>query len=81
MATIVLEHIKAVELPADWMKQVGAKPNETVRVTIVKESPAAPRTKNTKPNRSFGMWADRENMGDAGEYVTRLRQPRYATQK
>jgi len=81
MATIVLEHVKAIELPADWMKRVGAKPDETVRVTIVRESAATPRTGGVKPNRTFGMWADREDVGDAGEYVTKLRQPRYAVEK
>ncbi len=27
---------------------------------------------------AFGMWADREDMRDVGEYVRRLRAPRYA---
>lgn len=27
---------------------------------------------------AFGMWSDREDMRDVGEYVRRLRAPRYA---
>lgn len=35
---------------------------------------------NTKIEESaaFGMWADREDVRDVGEYVRRLRAPRYA---
>ena len=79
--TIILEHVKASELPTDWIKRIKAKPGETLRVTIVKEVASAKQTKNKKPNRSFGMWADRQDIGDAGEYVRRLRQPRYGTGK
>lgn len=81
MTTIVLEHVKGMELPADWMKRVKAKPNDHVRVTIAKEPPADKRAKSKKPNRSFGMWADRDDIGDAGEYVRTLRQSRVETRR
>ena len=79
--TIVLEHVKASELPADWIKRIKAKPGETVWVTIAKETTTAKRSKNDKPNRTFGMWADRQDIGDVGEYVRKLRQPRYGAGK
>ena len=79
--TIVLEHVKASELPADWIKRIKAKPGETVRVTIAKEITRAKQSKASKPNRSFGMWADRQEIGDAGEYVSQLRQPRHGAGK
>ena len=82
MTTIVLEHVKVAELPADWVKRIRAKPGEMVRVTLDKEiSLPAQTLGKSKPNRSFGMWADREDVGDAGEYVARLRQTRYAMSK
>ena len=78
MATIVLEGVKTADLPADWKKRIKAKPNETVRVTIDREIPAAQPLRQTKPNHTFGMWADRKDIGDAGEYVRALRQARNA---
>lgn len=77
MGTIVLEHVKAGELPAEWLKLINAKPDEIVRVTIAKEAPATAHSKDGKPNSSFGMWADREDIGEASEYVARIRQPRH----
>ena len=79
--TIILEHVKASELPTDWIKRIKAKPGETVRVTIVKEVDNVKQGKARKPNRSFEMWADRQDIGDAGEYVRQLRQPRYGAGK
>ena len=79
--TIILEHVKASELPTDWIKRIKAKPGETLRVTIVKEVASVKRSKARKPNRSFGMWADRQDIGDAGDYVRQLRQPRYGAGK
>ena len=52
-----------------------------MRVTIVKEVDNVKQGKARKPNRSFGMWADRQDIGDAGEYVRQLRQPRYGAGK
>lgn len=84
MATIVLDHVKAAELPADWRKRIKAKPGDLVRVTLDKEVPvrstAAAGGPNA-PNGTFGMWADRTDVGDASEYVATLRQPRRASNK
>ena len=79
--TIILEHVKASESPTDWIKRIKAKPGETLRVTIVKEVASVKRSKARKPNRSFGMWADRQDIGEAGDYVRQLRQPRYGAGK
>ncbi len=73
--------MKVADLPADWVKRLRAKPNETVRVTIDKPASEAQQAKGTKPNHTFGMWADRQDVGDAGEYVRKLREPRYNARK
>ena len=81
MTTVILEHVKVTELPTDWMKRIKAKSSDTVRVTIATEPAAGKSAKVKKPNSTFGMWADRDDIGDAGEYVRRIRQPRYGTAK
>jgi predicted DNA-binding antitoxin AbrB/MazE fold protein len=35
------------------------------------------RRKSLKDYEAFGMWKDREDIGDSVEYVNRLRQPRW----
>ena len=72
--TIILEHVKASELPTDWIKRIKAKPGETVRVTIVKEVASVKRNKTRKPNRSFGMWADRKStrLNSSHERLSRM---------
>lgn len=81
MTTVILEHVKVTELPADWVKRIKAKASDTVRVTIAKEPATSKGIKAKKPNSTFGMWADRQDIGDAGAYVRKLRQPRYSTEK
>jgi uncharacterized FlgJ-related protein len=81
MVTVILEHVKVTELPADWVKRIKAKASDTVRITIAKEPSASKSVKAKKPNNTFGMWADREDIGDVGEYVRKLRQPRYSINK
>jgi hypothetical protein len=74
MASVVLENVKASELPAAWRKRAKVKGDELLTVTIAKrqrETAAKP------PNASFGMWADRTDL-DPIAYVRTLRQPRTA---
>lgn len=32
-------------------------------------------------DKTFGMWADRDDIGDAAEYVRKIRAPRYTLEK
>jgi hypothetical protein len=77
MKTVVLRHIKASELPSAWAERVNAQPHESVTVIIEKEV-AGKTGKAAKPNHTFGMWADREDMADPAAYVQRLRRARVA---
>lgn len=73
MNTVVLKKVKASELPDAWRKHIKAKANELLTVTIE----ATKRDKDSKPNHSFGMWADRDDIGNADLYVQTLRRSRY----
>ena len=72
--TVVLEGVKASELPATWRRRIKAKADEVLTVTIAKHKVARRTVK--KPNATFGMWADREDASDPGAYVRALRAPR-----
>ena len=74
MAAVVLENVKASELPAAWRKRAKVKGDELLTVTIAKRQR---QTAAKKPNASFGMWADRTDL-DPAAYVRTLRAPRTA---
>lgn len=73
--TVVLEGVKASELPEAWRRRVKAKAGEVLTVTIAKHKAAK------KPNATFGMWADREDVSDPAAYVRALRQPRSVSRR
>ena len=74
--TVVIEGVMASELPEAWRQRVKAKGNEVLTVTIAKRKTATVAKTAKKPNATFGMWADRDDIGTGVEYVNRIRQPR-----
>ena len=74
--TVVLENVKASELPEAWRRRVKAKANEVLTVTIAKRMTKSAAKTVKKPNACFGMWADRADANDPAAYVRALRQPR-----
>ena len=76
MGTVVLEGVKASELPAAWRKRVKAKAEELVTVTIARPKPRIAGKRGKRPNATFGMWADRTNISDPAAYVRAARRPR-----
>lgn len=74
MTTLVLEHIPASELPAAWRAKLRVKPTARVRVRIEPEQASAPLAA-TQPtaNPLFGLWRNRDELGDVGAYVRELR--------
>lgn len=70
MSNLVIEHLKAADLPRQWAERLNAKPEETFTVRIEAETPAH----TTKP--AFGLWRDRDDLDDVDEYIRRLREPR-----
>lgn len=81
MSTLVIEHLKASELPQQWALRLQAKPEQTVTVRIETESAASTQAVATETfvtdDPAFGMWRDREDMADVAAYVSKLRAPRY----
>ena len=60
--TVVLEDVKASELPEAWRRRVKAKANEVLTVTIAKRKTKTAAKAAKKPNATFGMWADRTDV-------------------
>ena len=79
--TVVLEGVKAGELPEAWRRRVNAKANEVLTVTIAKRKTKTAVKTAKKPNATFGMWADRADVNDPAAYVRDLRQPRTTSQR
>lgn len=81
MSTLVIEHLKAKDLPEQWAQHLNARPDQTVTVRIETE-PEHIDAKVTEAfvtnDPAFGIWRDREDIGDVKAYVQKLRAPRYA---
>lgn len=79
MSTLVIEHVKASELPQQWAQRLNAKPEQTVTVRIETESEPVARTSAefVTDDPAFGIWRDREDMPDVEAYLRKLRAPRY----
>jgi hypothetical protein len=80
MSTLVIEHLKASELPQQWAQRLKAKPEQTVTVRIETESEQATAEATeafVTDDPAFGIWRDREDMADVEAYVRGLRAPRY----
>ena len=81
MSTLVIEHLKASELPQQWALRLRATPEQTVTVRIETETAASTQAQATATfvtdDPAFGMWRDREDMADVAAYVRKLRAPRY----
>ena len=78
--SVVLENVKAGDLPEAWRKRLKAGAEERLTVTIAKRTSRASASKpraSKRPNASFGMWADRVHI-DPAAYVRALRRPRDA---
>lgn len=80
MTTLVLEHIKANELPALWAQRLRVQPEQTVTVRIDTEIPtgiAAEAVAFVTDDPAFGIWRDRDDLNDVAAFARHLRAPRY----
>lgn len=78
MTTLVIEHLKASELPAQWAQRLNALPEQTVTVRIETEVVASQNTTNfVTDDPAFGIWQDRADMTDVDGFLRNLRAPRY----
>ena len=79
MTTLVIEHIKASDLPMPWAQQLKARPEQKVTVRIETEEVATAKdaAEFVTDDPAFGIWRDRDDMADVDAYLARLRAPRY----
>ena len=79
MSVLVIEHLKASDLPLEWAKRLQVRPEQTVTVHIETESSES--TKETSSfatdDPAFGIWRDYHQTADVTTFVRRLRAPRY----
>ena len=78
MSTLVIEHLKASELPSQWVERLNAKPGQTVTVRIDTEPEATETDADitetfATDDPAFGIWRDREETADVEAYVRKLR--------
>ena len=79
MTTLIIEHLKASELPAPWAQCLQAQPEQTVTVHIQTEPEQTPPQATATfvtDDPAFGIWRDRADMTDVQAYLRRLRAPR-----
>ena len=78
MSTLVIEHLKASDLPSQWVEQLKAAPGQTVTVRIEIEPSGAETTEAfATDDPAFGIWRDRDETADVEASLRLLRAPRY----
>lgn len=79
MTTLVLQHIKASELPPQWARHLKALPEQTVTIRIETEAdiPDSETSVFVTDDPAFGIWADHEAAEDVNAFARSLRTARY----
>lgn len=81
MTTLMIETLKAGDLPAEWAERLRVNPDQAVTVRIetedeILEAPA-PEASFTTDDPAFGIWRDHDETTDVSQFVRRLRASRY----
>lgn len=81
MNAIVIEHVKAGDLPEDWRERLHAKSDTRVTVRIEEEAEQT-AVNQAEPfftnDPAFGIWRDRSDMADVDAYLRKLRAPSFS---
>ena len=79
MSALVIEHLKASDLPSEWARRLQARPEQTVTVRIATEASASAEeaTSFTTDDPAFGIWQDYDETTDVEAFTRRLRASRY----
>jgi diaminopimelate decarboxylase len=79
MSTLVIEHLRAGDLPSEWARRLQARPEQTMTVRIATEASASAEeaTSFTTDDPAFGIWQDYDETADVEAFAQRLRAPRY----
>lgn len=82
MTMMVIEHVKASELPPQWAEHLQAKPDETFTVRVETEGARVAPSASSLPGDeqampAFGIWHDHPESQDVQAYLCKLRATRY----
>lgn len=72
MTAVLIEHVKVSDLPDSWRAMLTVE--RDARVTVRIEEEPAP----AEIDSAFGMWSDRDDLGDVAGYARCLRAGRFA---
>ena len=75
MATLIIEHLEARDLPEDWARQLAVDGGQKVTVRIETEAPPHGAAES-RYDPAFGMWGDHPSMREVKAFVDELRKPR-----
>ena len=79
MNAIVIEHVPVADLPAAWRERLAPSAGATVTVRIEREPQPLDATEAFRTDDpAFGIWRDRDDMGDMVACMDQLRKPRYS---
>jgi hypothetical protein len=76
--TIVIENVKAAELPAEWAARLNAPEDARFNVRIEEVAEPVEDTATQEPTSmpAFGMWRDRDDTAEVERHLRALRAPR-----
>ncbi|QHI98359.1 hypothetical protein GT347_10355 [Xylophilus rhododendri] len=78
MNAIVIEHVLVAELPQAWRDRLRSVADDRVTVRIEAEPTSDIQSgPELADDPLFGMWRDREDMGDVAAYIRSSRAPRF----
>ncbi len=79
MAALLIEHMKASDLPPEWARHLQIRPDQriTVRIDIDTWESAQEEPLFTTDDPAFGIWRDYDETSDVHAFVQRLRASRY----
>lgn len=76
MNAVVLENVPVADLPKAWRDRLGPDlVDARVTVRIEQEAPADAFVTDDP---AFGIWRDRDDLGDVQDYVRQMRAPRFS---
>lgn len=79
MSSVVIEHLKASDLPAQWAERLHAGPGQTFTVTIEPEPEEVEGIGMfAVDDPAFGIWRDRADLEDVEAHMAKLRSSRYS---
>jgi hypothetical protein len=79
MTALIIQHLKASELPAQWAHRLKMQPEQTVTVRIEMEETNSTEqaVEYITDDPAFGIWRDYKETEDTASFARNLRTSRY----